>query len=289
VTRDRHLAAAPRTSLLVAASLFATGLLAGCTGSDDGDTPASSPTTETSAGFTATPKPAKVRPRPDERACYRLGYQQALSPTTKVKPVPCDSPHTAFTFDVGTLDSVVDGHLLAVDSRHVQDWVAAHCPELFDSFVGGTLQDRRLSMLRAVWFTPTVKQSDRGADWYRCDMIALSGEETLARLNGQMAGVLDTPEGRTQYGMCGTADPGSDDFQRVVCSRRHSWRAISTFTFDGTDYPGEESVRSEGETACEAAGRGVAADTLNFQWGYEWPTEKQWNAGHTYGLCWAPG
>ncbi len=32
----------------------------------------------------------------------------------------------------------------------------------------------------------------------------------------------------------------------------------------------------------------MADDALNFQWGYEWPTEKQWDDGQTYGRCWAP-
>ena len=237
---------------------------------------------------TFTPAPVNLPPAPEDGACYRLGYQQALAPTTQVRPAPCDTAHTSFTFEVGALETVVDGHLLAVDSKRVQDFVAAHCPQEFEKFVGGTLQDQRLTMLRAVWFTPTLKQSDRGADWYRCDVIALGGDGALARLNDKMAGVLDTPEGRAAYAMCGTAEPGSADFERVVCTRSHSWKAISTFTFDAEEYPGEAEVRSEGESACEAAGRGVAADSLNFEWGYEWPTEEQWDGGQQYGLCWAP-
>ena len=50
------------------------------------------------------------------------------------------------------------------------------------------------------------------------------------------------------------------------------------------DYPGEQKVRDAGEAACEDAGRGAADDALDFQWGYEWPTEEQWDAGQTYGL-----
>jgi len=32
----------------------------------------------------------------------------------------------------------------------------------------------------------------------------------------------------------------------------------------------------------------VADDPLNYRWGYEWPTEQQWQAGQHYGICWAP-
>ena len=39
---------------------------------------------------------------------------------------------------------------------------------------------------------------------------------------------------------------------------------------------------------CEDAGREVAEDALDYEWGYEWPTAEQWAAGQTYGRCWAP-
>ena len=48
------------------------------------------------------------------------------------------------TFHVGEVDAVVDGHLLAIDSEHVQSQVAARCPSLLPSFVGGSVEDRRL-------------------------------------------------------------------------------------------------------------------------------------------------
>jgi len=262
------------------------GLLAGCTGSDDPAEP-TSPSGSASSP-TATPTPAQAVPRPEQGACYRLTYDEAVAPTTSRKPRGCDREHTATTFQVGTIDALTDGHLLAVDSRQVQDGVAAECPRRFEDFVGGTLEERRLSMLRAVWFTPTVRQSDRGADWYRCDLIALARNETLAPLTNKLRGVLGTSEGNTRYGMCGTAEPDAADFERVICSGPHSWRAISTFTFDGEKYPGEQKVQDAGESACEEAGRGAAEDALNFQWGYEWPTKKQWDDGQTYGLCWAP-
>jgi hypothetical protein len=277
----RHLSGPAALVLLV-------GLLAGCSGGSDDDPPEPAGTSSSAPPQASTPTPARAAPRPKPNQCYRLAYDDALAPTSHRRPVSCDKQHTATTFHVGTLDAVEDGHLLAVDSRLVQDRVAAECPERMAGFVGGSLEVRRLSMLRAVWFTPTVAQSDRGADWFRCDVIAVAGTERLAPLTGKLEGALDRPEGRTTYGMCGTAEPGAADFERVICSEPHSWRAISTFTFDTERYPGEQRVRSAGESTCEDAGRDVAEDTLSFQWGYEWPTEKQWDEGQTYGRCWAP-
>ncbi len=147
--------------------------------------------------------------------------------------------------------------------------------------------DLRLSMLRAVWFTPTVEQSDTGAEWYRCDVTAVGSEGQLATLGGGLRGVLDRPDGAT-YGMCGTAAPDASSFERVVCSREHSWRAVAVVDLGDGDYPGEGPAREAGQTLCEDAGRSAADDPLDFAWGYEWPTQEQWTTGQTYGRCWAP-
>src|SRR6185436_8504471 len=123
---------------------------------------------------TATPSRATPPPRPRVDACFRLTYDQAIAPTTDADPVRCRDPHTSVTHYVGTIDAVVDGHLLAVDSRRVQAQVSADCPRRLLRFVAGTPEDLRLSMLKAVWFTPTLEESDAGADWYRCDLIAVA-------------------------------------------------------------------------------------------------------------------
>ncbi|MBI2243659.1 MAG: septum formation family protein [Nocardioides sp.] len=258
--------------------------LAGCSGGDD---PTAEPTPSASASTPAPPTATPV-PAPEDRACYRLAYDEVVAPTTDRTPVDCGSRHTSMTFAVGRLDTVVDGHLLAVDADRVQAQVATACPERLAAFVGGTREDRRLSMLRAVWFTPTVEQSDAGAAWYRCDVVALAAQDRLAPLTGRLAGVLDEPAGRDRYGMCGTAQPGTPGFERVVCSADHSWRAIAVVPLAGDAYPGEEQVRAAGEDRCRDAGAAVAESTLDYQWGYEWPTAEQWAGGQRYGRCWAP-
>jgi hypothetical protein len=258
-------------------------LLAGCSGGDDdpGAAPSSTPTP------TAVPTATAV-PLPPERACYQLGYDDALAPTNAGTPLDCTQEHTSQTYAVGELDVLVDGHLLAVDSGRVRRQVAADCPARLGDFVGGSLADQRLSMLRAVWFTPTVEESDAGAAWYRCDVIAVAGPDQLATTTGPLRGVLDRPAGRDRYGMCGTAAPDAAGFERVVCSSEHAWRAIAVVDLPDGDYPGVAAVREQGQTPCEDAGLDAADDPLDYQWGYEWPTAEQWKAGQTFGRCWAP-
>ena len=266
-------------------------LLAGCTGGGSSSglsTPPAPSATTVSTTPAATPTHAGPAPSPEAGACYRLSYDAAVAPTNDARPLACTRSHTAVTFSVGHVDAVVDGHLLAVDSDRVQQQVASACPRRLASYVGGSADDLRLSMLRSVWFTPTVEQSDAGQDWFRCDLIAVAADGRLAPLAPRMAGVLSASSGRERFGMCGTAEPGASDFARVVCSRPHSWRAVRVVHLGGGSYPGVDTVRSAGQGPCTDAGRSAASDALDFRWGYEWPTREQWKSGQHDGLCWVP-
>jgi hypothetical protein len=88
--------------------------------------------------------------------------------------------------------------------------------------------------------------------------------------------------------MCGTAEPGTAAFDRVICSAEHSWRAVAVVPLAEGGYPGEKQVRAAGEGPCRDAGAAAAEDTLDYQWGYEWPSAEQWSGGQHYGRCWAP-
>lgn len=271
----------PHRSVL--AALLLALLLAGCSGDHDAG-PSEEP-----AATTPSPRPrATEPPAPREGACYRLAFEDAVAFTNDDRPRGCRKPHTSRTFAVGRLDTVVDGHLVAVDSDRVKAQVAETCPRLLGKHLGGSLADRRLSMLRSVWFTPTLEESDAGASWFRCDVIAVARDEELDTLDLDTEGVLDTQRGRDRYGMCGTAAPDARDFERVVCSRRHTWRAVEVVTFEPGEYPGERAAGARGREQCEQAGNQRAEDPLDFRWGYEWPTKVQWDAGIEYGLCWVP-
>jgi hypothetical protein len=267
----------------VAGLVLAAGALAGCAGSSSSSgqgapslltSPTPTPT------VTVTPKPD---PPPATGSCYRLGYAEALAPTTTRKPVPCTGRHTAVTFFVGRYAGK-----LAVDGGQVHRLESTVCPRRFAAYVGGSLETRRLSLLRTVWFTPTVKQAGRGAHWFQCVAIALQGQQRLALLTGPVQGVLNQQAGRDHYALCGTAQPGTSGFQQRICALPHSWKALRTVVLPAGPYPGVDQVRTAGQTPCRDAGHAVASDPLDYQWSYEWPTAAQWRAGQTWGTCWAP-
>lgn len=261
--------------------------LTGCTG-DGGEAPSAD------ASRATEPPPvhrAPTPPRPESGACYRLAYDDAVAPSTEAEPVSCRQRHTAQTFHVGSLDLLVGGRLLAVDSERARDQVRTACARRFTGYVGGSAEDRRLSMLTTSWFRATLEQSDAGQAWFRCDLIATSAPEKLAPLTGRLRGVLDSPARAARWGRCATAKPGREGAQHVICSSpRARWRAIATVQVPAGPkgrYPGEGAAERAGN-ACEDEARGRAEDPLTFTWGYEWPTREQWRGGREHGFCWMP-
>jgi hypothetical protein len=261
-------------------------LVAGCTSDPGTPDPSPSPTPSSTAPVTAAPPPAA----PAVDACYQLSYDEAVARSNTSSAVPCTQKHTSQTYAVGALDLVSGGHLLAVDSDAARAQVAQQCPRKLAAYVGLSPEQLRLSMLRAIWFTPSVEEGDAGASWFRCDLVAPEGDSELAALARSLKGTLKDPSAAATFTMCATAQPGSPGFTHVPCRADHTWKAISVVDLPAKKaYPGEKAVRSAGEDGtCADAARETASDALDYQWGYEWPTAEQWAAGQTYGRCWAP-
>lgn len=273
-----------RRPILVAvavAALTATGLLASGCGAGAGAGPAPSPGVSAS---TAPPPPAD----PVVGSCHSLTVREATDPVDTGDPVPCREPHTSVTTKVGQIDAVVDGHLLAVDSRTVRSRIADACPEDPGSFLGGDRTAQRLSRFEVVWFGPSLEQADAGANWYRCDVVAVRAGTSLLTLPRNLEGILDRNGALDRFGTCGTAAPGRRGFARVVCSEEHSWRAVDVVAFPtGTRHLAEDAAAA-GDAACKDVAAERADGDLKYTWSFEWPTRAEWASGRRYGYCWVP-
>lgn len=267
--------------------------LTGCTdGASSTPTPAGTPTPD-AVTSPSTVAPPVVPPAPARDACYRLTPDRLTRPSDDSAPVPCSSRHTARTIFVGRLDTVVRGRRVAVDSAAVRRQLSTTCPRRLAAFVGGSTATRNLSRFNVVWYSPTPEQYDQGARWFRCDVIAFSGTDSLFDLPTKPPGVravLDRPRALDTYGLCGTAAPGAEGFERVICARRHAWTAFGTVDLPGgSRYPGVRTVRGAGDGVCKRRAGDRAGDALRFRYGWEWPTRRQWLAGQHFGYCWVPG
>jgi hypothetical protein len=228
---------------------------------------------------------------PKVASCYRLSFGDATHPTSRKPASSCAQSHTAVTIFVGRLDLVVAGHAIGVDSARAQRQVSSTCTAKLPGYLGGTTQARQLSRFQVVWFSPTLRQADAGADWFRCDLVAVGTGAQLMRLppHDALRHVLDRPQALSTYGLCGTAQPGASGFRRVPCAARHSWVAVRTIALrGGAHYPGVPAVRQAGDKTCADVVRRRTGLALRFQYGWEWPTSAQWTSGQHYGYCWSP-
>lgn len=278
---DGHMRHVPALVL----SLLLAAVLVGCSDPTP-SSPSPSPSTPSDTSTDATPSPTAVAvPRPVRNGCHLLSYAQALAPVAGGRDVGCRKRHTSQTYKIGRLSLVSEGHLLAVDSPSVQDAVASSCTSLLGAHVGGSPEDLRLSMVQAVWFTPSVEEAAAGADWFRCDVVALATTGRLAPLPRSSEGLVGSSD---RFAMCGTASPDAASFERVPCSAKHTWVAVSSVPLTAKTYPSASAASEQMESACRAAARDRAEDPLDFTWSEERPSKDQWDAGQRYGICWAP-
>lgn len=261
-------------------------LLAGCTGptAPGGDpTPSASgspsPSSSSAPVGTEAPDPG---PTPEVGECHALSMRQAVAVVGRTAPVPCRRPHTAQTFFVGRLDLTTgSGFTRRVDSQAAQRQMSRACTTRLPRHLGRTPRELRLRMVRAVWFGPSQARADAGADWFRCDIVAVAAPGTLLRLPRRTKG-WDAPA------MCATAEPGSRGFRRVACGAKHSWRAAATVDIPGRRLPARDAVAARMDPVCRDVAADATDDPLDFSWSQESPTREQWVAGQRYGICWVP-
>ncbi len=268
-------------TVAAALALLLLPALAACSSGD----PDTAPTPEPSVSVSSAP-PAPASPKVD--SCHRLSFEQAAEPVDSGPTVPCRSAHTSVTTKVGRLAPLVDGHLLAVDSRTVQAKLAKACPPTLGPYVGGDQTTQRLSRLKIVWFSPTVEQADAGANWFRCDVVGIRSDGRLLTLPARMKDVLDAPGALDRFGTCGTKDPAARGFQPVACSVRHTWRAVDVVDLPSDTRYLDKAASTSAEGDCKNTASDRAKGALTFEYSFVWPTRAEWAAGQRYGYCWVP-
>jgi hypothetical protein len=272
-----------RAALRTLAVLGVLALGSACTSASDQPIEDQSPSTESLASPTERPPPPDPGPRPRVGECHLLTFGQAVAVVGRTEPVGCKRKHTAETYLVGRLRlETKTGHVRRVDSRAAQRQARSACSARLPKHLGRTPRELRLTMAQSVWFTPSPHRAEAGADWFRCDVVAVAGPRRLLVLPRRTKGWGDAPV----VAMCATAAPGTKAFRRVGCGARHAWVAVSTVDIPGKDLPAKAAVADRMEGPCGDVARSRAGDPLDFTWSQESPTQEQWDAGQRYGICW---
>lgn len=234
------------------------------------------------------PKPTPPPPAPAVGACRILTFASATAASDDSPIVPCSQKHTAVTVAVGALVDKAQLKTLDINAPAVQQRLAVSCPKAVEAYAGGSGRTFDLSQIQGLSFVPTPAQIAKGANWYRCDMVVLAAPNTLATVTGTMSNVLTSAHALDRWGTCGTSAPSAATFKRVLCSSRHSWRAVAVITIpERSTYLAKDTSKAASLT-CRKIATKAAHGALKYTWSFEWPNKQHWQAGQRFGLCWLP-
>ena len=218
-------------------------------GADPGVDPSAAPPSSSTPTPTSTTTPTEAPdpgPRPKVGECHALSFRQAVAVFARTEPVACRGKHTAQTYFVGRLNLTTPaGRTRLPDSVAAQRQARTTCTSRLAGHLGREPRELRLSMARAVWFTPSRKRAAAGAGWFRCDVVAVASPRKLLQLPARTKGWGAAPAAA----MCATAAPGTQAFRRVSCGAPHAWLAVSTVDIAGAKLPPQGAIAEQMDRA----------------------------------------
>lgn len=217
--------------------------------------------------------------------CRDLRAADLESPTNTSPVVPCTEDHTAQTFITGTLPTTTGSAY--GDSRHGA-YVHAFCQKAFRAFLDADESQVLRSQLSWAWFRPSELGWDRGARWFRCDVVGGPADASRLRPLPEDAKGLFTDSEPDTWVTCalGTTVANST---KVPCTSKHTWRAVTTIKLGKADdpYPGDRIVQARSRDYCQDSVGGWLGYPSQYKFGYTWFREDRWAAGNRRSICWA--
>jgi hypothetical protein len=241
------------------------------------------------AGGCSTPPEAPPRAEPSAAprvaACYRLDPEDTTRPSNAAAGVPCSSTHTAQTFAVGTLpQSTGAGYRDAGHGR----FVYPRCQRSFERFLGLDASTALRVQLSWAWFRPSERAWERGARWYRCDVVGGPADASAYAALPPSARGLFRARPPEQWLTCaqGATVPRA---RKVACTEPHDWRAVTTIKLGRPEdrYPGERVVQVRTRDFCSDSVGAWLGYPADFDFGYTWFHRAEWDAGNRRSVCWA--
>jgi len=222
---------------------------------------------------------------PDLGACRNLTSDDIEQPSNATRMVDCDQKHTAQTYAVGSLpDSLED---VGYDAPQLGAFAFHQCSRRFMKFVGADESLAMRTILSWVWFRPSRTAWDDGARWYRCDVVG-GGDQTkeLLELPADVKDLLVQADDDWLVCAQGPTVAGS---VKVPCSTPHDWRAVSTIKLGEPDeeYPGDDVSQETTRDYCSKSVGAWLGYPVDYDFGYTWFHEAEWNAGNRRSVCWA--
>nr|WP_246283944.1 septum formation family protein [Nocardioides perillae] len=224
---------------------------------------------------------------PELGACRVLTPDDVQRPSDATRTVPCSETHTAETFAVGPLPGTLAD--AAYDDRRLGQFAYDTCGKAFTAFLGGDESAVLRSVLSWAWFRPSPQAWEDGARWYRCDVVGgPDGTDRYAPLPTTARGLLRGQRPDDRWTVC-AAGPVVAGSEKVACSEPHDWRAVTTVKLGDADddYPGDRLVEVRTRDFCSDSVGAFLGYPLDFDFGYTWFGQGEWEAGNRRSICWA--
>ncbi len=223
---------------------------------------------------------------PELGACRLLTPDEVAQPSNGTKTVDCSEPHTAQTFAVGQLPDRLDD--ADYDDDSMGEFAYRTCSTKFQEFLGADVSVAMRTIVSWAWFRPSESAWEKGARWYRCDIVG-GGEqsEEYVELPETAEGLLaGRPKDEWMVCVAGDAVAGSP---RIPCSAEHDWRAVTTIKLgDPADaYPGDRQVEVTTRDFCSDSVGAWLNYPIDYDFAYTWFHEAEWQAGNRRSVCWA--
>ncbi|WP_232676997.1 septum formation family protein [Nocardioides sp. R-C-SC26] len=220
-------------------------------------------------------------------ACRMLTVADLAEQTNATVTVPCSERHTAQTYAVGDLPA--DLRDADRDSAEVGAFAYDTCSTKLQKFLGA---DESLAMRTIVswaWFRPSARAWDKGARWYRCDAVG-GGDHSLSLAALPSPSAEGMLQGRPddRWMVCAQGASVSES-PKIACSQPHDWRAVTTIKVGEPNeaYPGDQEVEITTRDFCSDSVGAWLNYPVDFEYGYTWFHQDEWDAGNRRSVCWA--
>jgi Septum formation len=224
---------------------------------------------------------------PQVGACRVLRPADVAQPSNASTVVDCKDKHTAETFAVGELPEELKD--ATYDSEELGAFAYRTCSAKFEQFLGADESTVMRTIVSWAWFRPSDKAWEKGARWYRCDVIGGGDESKVyADLPQTAAGLLAQQPADDDWMVC--VDGASvQSAPKIPCSEKHNWRAVTTIKVGGPDdpYPGDHVVEVKTRDYCSDSVGAWLGYPPEYDYGYTWFHEGEWKAGNRRSVCWA--
>jgi hypothetical protein len=222
---------------------------------------------------------------PELGACRRLTPRDVAAASNATSTVDCATSHTAQTYAVGQLPAALDD--AAYDDEAVGAYAYDTCSARFLRYLGADESLAMRTILSWAWFRPSPQAWADGARWYRCDVVG-GGDQSKAyvELPEDARGLLLKATDRWLVCVQGPSVTGS---VKIPCSQPHDWRAVSTIKLGekSATYPGDRVVQVRTRDFCSTSVGAILGYPVDYDFGYTWFHEAEWQAGNRRSVCWA--